>query len=83
MAIHDLVEYVEFDPVLSRGLSKLKINREAEFSNKYTYLKQIYQGVEDIMVPKEGVLGHERNTVFRDLRGGVLGRGRGPCRRTD
>ena len=67
VAIHDFVEYVEFDSAISRGLSKLKINREAEFSNKYGYLKQIYQGVEDIVVPTDADLGHERNTVLRDL----------------
>lgn len=67
VAIHDFIEYVEFDTALSRGLSRLKINREAEFSNKYIFLKQIYRGVEDIMTPTDADLGHERNTVLRDL----------------
>lgn len=66
-AIHDFVEYVEFDSAISKGLSKLKINRQAEFSNKYAYLKQIYQGVEDIETPTSADLGHERNVVLRDL----------------
>ena len=68
VAIHDFVKYIELNPFLSRGLSlRLKANQELGIENKYSYLKQIYQGVEDINVKSNVDLGHERYTVIRDL----------------
>lgn len=68
VAIHDFVEYIEANPALSRGLSiRLKANQELGIGNKYGFLKQIYQGVEDINITSDIDLGHTRYTVVRDL----------------
>lgn len=67
-AIHDFVKYIELNPSLSGGLSlRIKANRELDIQNKYGYLKQIYQGVEDIAIDSNADLGHDRYSVIRDL----------------
>ena len=49
VAVHDFIQYIELNRPLSDILShRLKANRESGIPIKYDYLKQIYQGVEDI-----------------------------------
>ncbi len=68
VAIHDFVKYIELNPSLSGGLSlRLKANQELDIPNKYSYLMQIYQGVEDINIKSDVDLGHARYAVIRDL----------------
>ena len=68
VAIHDFIEYIELSKSLSGILShRLKDNRELDIPNKYNYLKQIYQGVEDINNKSNIDLGHARYAVIRDL----------------
>lgn len=68
VAIHDFVKYIELNPSLSRGLSgRFKANQELDMENKYAYLKQIYQGVEDISAKSSADLGHTRYTTILDL----------------
>lgn len=68
VAIHDFIQYIELNPLLSKGLShRIKVNRELDIPNKYSYLKQIYRGLEDINTKSNADLGHERYSVIRDL----------------
>lgn len=67
VAIHDFVECVELDPVISRKFPRLKVSGEKDLSAKYTHLKQIHQGVKDLNAPSDADLGHDRNVVVRDL----------------
>lgn len=68
VAIHDFVEYIELNQSLSNLLSyRLKINQELGIPIKYDYLKQIYQGLEDINGASNADLGHARYSVIRDL----------------
>ncbi len=68
VAIHDFIEYIELNAVLANGLSKrIKINRDLSIPAKYAYLKQIYQGLEDVSFPSDQDLGHERYMTVRDL----------------
>ncbi|MCL5733704.1 MAG: hypothetical protein M1334_03560 [Patescibacteria group bacterium] len=68
VAIHDFVQYIELHPSLSGGLSlRLKANQELGIPAKYGYLKQIYQGVEDINIKSDDDLGHARYAVIKDL----------------
>jgi hypothetical protein len=68
VAIHDFIEHIELNSSLSAGLSsRLKPNRELNIPSKYNYLKQIYQGLEDVN-SKPGVdLGHARYAVLIEL----------------
>lgn len=68
VAIHDFIEHIEQDSSLSKGLSdKLKANRELDIPSKYTNLKRIYQGVQDINIKTKTDLGHERYMVISEL----------------
>jgi len=68
VAIHDFVEYIELNSSLSNNLSSfIKSNREMRIPNKYGYLKQIYQGIEDINIKSNVDLGHERYMVLVEL----------------
>ncbi|MEK7575811.1 MAG: hypothetical protein AAB491_01860 [Patescibacteria group bacterium] len=68
VAIHDFVEHIELNPSLSRGLSShIKSNQELRIPSKYSYLKKIYQGMEDIKVKSNVDLGHERYMVLIEL----------------
>lgn len=59
VAIHDFVESIEQTPTAKAKLSK---------DNKYIYLKQIYQGVEDTATrTNNDDLGHERYMVLNDM----------------
>ncbi len=67
-AIHDFVDYIEANPQLVEGLSqRIKINKELGIPNKYGSLKQIHQGVEDVVSPSTKDIGHTRYMVLRDL----------------
>src|SRR5580704_14394837 len=61
IAIHDFVQYIQADPAL----------RKMKFPDKYNYLKQIYQGLEDVRdeskVESKNDLGHDRYSVIRDM----------------
>ena len=68
LAIHDFVKHIESNTSLSRALSpRLKLNKELNIPNKYSYLKQIYQGLEDINVKSDADLGHARYAVLIEL----------------
>src|SRR5438445_12343 len=68
VAIHDFIGHIEVNQSLSDILSqRLKVNQELDITNKYSYLKQIYQGVEDINIKSNADLGHARYAVMRDL----------------
>ena len=67
-AIHDFIEYIELNPSLSSKLSsRVKFNRELNIPNKYGYLKQIYQGLEDADIKSSADLGHTRYMVIQEL----------------
>jgi hypothetical protein len=67
-AIHDFVDYIEMNPTLVDGLSqRIKVNKELGIPNKYSSLKQIYQGVADVNSPTTKDIGHTRYMVVRDL----------------
>ncbi|PIR44231.1 hypothetical protein COV23_01045 [Candidatus Wolfebacteria bacterium CG10_big_fil_rev_8_21_14_0_10_31_9] len=68
VAIHDYIEYIESNLVLSKGLSdRIKSNRELKISTKYAYLKQIYQGLEDAKTKSKNDIGHTRYMILKDL----------------
>lgn len=70
IAIHDFVECIEKNAPLSRNLSQnSKINQDSNMAGKYNYLKQIYQGIEDIRSSSKSDLGHARYSVIRELHG--------------
>lgn len=68
MAIHDFIGHIESNSSLSGVLSsRVKSNRELKIPGKYGYLKQIYQGIEDVH-GKTGVdLGHTRYMTLIEL----------------
>jgi len=68
VAIHDFVEHIEQNPLLSRGISsRSRANLELNIITKYNYLRKIYQGLEDINVKSNTDLGHERYMTIREL----------------
>ena len=68
VAIHDFIEYIELNSSLSDSLSsRIKSNRELNIPSKYSYLKQIYQGLEDINIKSNVDLGHARYAVLLEL----------------
>lgn len=68
VAIHDFIEYIELNSSLSDSLSsRVKSNRELNIPGKYSYLKQIYQGLEDTDVKSDVDLGHARYAVLLEL----------------
>lgn len=68
MAIHDFIEHIESNASLASGLShRLKSNRELNIPNKYGYLKQIYQGLEDADNESDADLGHARYAALVEL----------------
>lgn len=67
-AIHDFIEHIELNPSLSKGISHpAESSRELNIPNKYNYLKQIYQGLEDADHKSDVDLGHARYSVIREL----------------
>ncbi|MDP3947853.1 MAG: hypothetical protein Q8Q41_04165 [bacterium] len=68
VAIHDFIEHIELNPSLLGGLSsRAKANRDLNIPNKYSYLKQIYQGLEDADSKSDADLGHARYAVLIEL----------------
>lgn len=68
VAIHDFIECIELNSVLSSGLSsRMKINRDLGIPTKYGHLKKIYQGLEDMDSQSNNDLGHERYMVICNL----------------
>lgn len=68
IAIHDFIEYVELNPMLAGGVSgRTKVNRELDIPNSYGYLRQIYQGLEDVNAKSNADLGHARYGVIKEL----------------
>lgn len=68
VAIHDFIGCIELDTALLRNISpRGKAKKEVDISAKYAYLKQIYQGLEDIRAKSDRDLGHDRYMVVRDL----------------
>lgn len=68
VAIHDFIEQIEASASLCDSLSiRIKSNRELRIPKKFGYLKQIYQGMEDIRIKTNDDLGHERYMICGDL----------------
>jgi len=68
MAIHDFIEYVELSPTLAGVISsRTKVNQELDILNRYGYLRQIYQGLEDVNAKSSADLGHARYGVIKEL----------------
>lgn len=68
VAIHDFIKHIELNSSLSDNLSqRIKPNRELNIPNKYSYLKQIYQGLEDADITSNIDLGHTRYMVLLEL----------------
>lgn len=68
VSLHDFVQYIEATPAFAAFFSSAKRSRAAEISSKYSMLRQIYQGVEDIDVNTKNDLGHDRCVAIRDLK---------------
>ncbi len=69
VAIHDFIEQIEASSRLSNILSsRTKSNRDLKIPEKYTCLKQIYQGLEDIRISTTADLGHSRYMILEDLK---------------
>ena len=58
IAIHDFIEHIESHSSLLKNI---------QISNKYLYLKQIYQGLEDANSISDIDIGHARSMVLVDL----------------
>jgi hypothetical protein len=68
VAIHDFIEHIELNSFLATSLSyRIKTNLELNIPKKYSYLKQIYQGLEDANVESNVDLGHVRYMVLQEL----------------
>lgn len=69
VAIHDFIEHIELNPSLSKNLSSfIKSNQGLKIPGKYSHLKKIYQGLEDVNIKSNDDLGHERYMVLVDLK---------------
>ena len=68
VAIHDFIEHIESDATLVKALSdRIKANKELDVATKFSYLKQIHQGLEDLEIKTNADLGHARYSVVREL----------------
>ncbi|HRY52432.1 MAG TPA: hypothetical protein P5089_01100 [Candidatus Portnoybacteria bacterium] len=68
VAIHDFIEHIEANAALIDCLSpRFKPNRQQNISNKYGYLKQIYQGLEDAQNKLNVDFGHARCMALVEL----------------
>ncbi len=68
VSLHDFVEYVESTPSFNAFFGTAKRgSRAAEISPKYSILKQVHQGIEDIDVNTTDDLGHDRFVAIREL----------------
>lgn len=69
VAIHDFVEHIELNSSLSHSLSHtIKPNQALKIPNKYSSLRQIYQGLEDVDTTSNADLGHARYMILQDLK---------------
>lgn len=68
VSLHDFVQYIESTPSFAVFFSGTKKgSRASEISPKYSVLKEVYQGIEDIDVRTTNDLGHNRFVAIRDL----------------
>jgi len=67
VSLHDFVEYIEATPAFAAFFSTAKRSRAEEISSKYSILRQIYQGIEDLDIRTKDDLGHDRFVAIRDL----------------
>lgn len=68
IAIHDFIKHIELNAEFTEALSaRIKANKELNIADKYGYLKQIYQGLEDMNTKSNADLGHARYAVIREL----------------
>lgn len=69
IAIHDFVDCIERNSVLSSRLSRrTAINRDLKLPAKYGHLKEVYQGIKDATDETDKDLGHNRYMTICDLR---------------
>jgi len=66
VSIHDFVKFIESDASFVAFLGE-KAERASEMPHKYFYLKQVYQGIEDIDRKSTVDLGHDRYVAIREL----------------
>jgi len=68
-AIHDFVDCIEKNTVLSSKLSRrTAINKDLKLPAKYSHLKEVYQGIKDATDDSEKDLGHNRYMAINDLK---------------
>lgn len=67
VSLHDFVQYIESTPSFAVFLNIGKGSRASEISPRYSILKEVYQGIEDLDVRTTNDLGHNRNVAIRDL----------------
>jgi len=68
VSLHHFVEYIESTPSFAIFFDSAgKGSRAAEISPKYSVLKQIHQGIEDIDIRTTDDLGHDRYVAIREL----------------
>ena len=68
VSLHDFVQYIESTPSFSVFFSCAKKGgRASELSARYSIMRQVYRGIEDIDVRTEDDLGHDRYVAIREL----------------
>lgn len=68
VSLHDFVQYIESTPSFTVFFGSVKKgSRASQISPKYSVLKQVYQGIEDIDVRTTDDLGHNRYMAIREL----------------
>jgi hypothetical protein len=68
VSLHNFVGFIEAAPSFAAFFAGAKRgSRAAEIPPKYSVMKQIYQGIEDINAPQNGDIGHDRYTAVREL----------------
>lgn len=69
VAIHDFIACVEANSVFLKNIASRpkKEDKELNMPTKYSYLRQIYQGLEDAVAKTTEDLGHARYMAVLDL----------------
>ena len=67
VSLHDFVHYIESIPSFAPFFDDSRKGRAKELPIKYSFLKQVYQGIEDIDVKTTDDLGHDRFVAIREL----------------
>jgi hypothetical protein len=67
VSLHDFVGYIESIPSFALFFDSTKKGRAKEMPIKYSFLKQVYQGIEDIDIKTTDDLGHDRFVAIREL----------------